>query len=98
MAFQNLRTALFFVGDELRHITFTVANFSEPLGSFRDILAFHPPLQRRRFLLETWVEKLLPPFPPVNRVDRFKELESKLIAVGLKKIVRPLRQPIDHFR
>src|SRR6266480_4520370 len=99
MTFQNVRTgATGFAVNELRHVSFAVADTSQPLRALDGRVAFRLALERLRFSLKHVVEQLLRAVRAVNLADRLQQIERELVALALKQIVAALRKPINHLR
>src|SRR5437762_14374965 len=98
MALENPRTAILVIVNKLGHIALSIADVGQPLGTVSDCVSFRPGLQRSCFLFKNIVEKLLRSVRPVNFLRRFQQVESKLMAVGVKKIMAASGQAIDHLR
>src|SRR5439155_695203 len=52
----------------------------------------------RGLLFENVVEELFRCVWSVDFLGRFQHVQSELVTIGLKQIVAPTRQPIDHLR
>src|SRR6266705_3173986 len=97
MAFKNPWPAVFVV-DELGHVAFAITEMSEPLRAFRHRISLSLGLECRGLLLKNVVEKLFRSVWSVDFLGRFQEVQSELVTIGLKQVVAPTRQPIDHLR
>src|SRR5213593_1320358 len=96
MAFKNPWPAVFVV-DELGHVAFAITEMSEPLRAFSHRISLCFGLERRGLLFKDVVEELFRRIWSVDFFGRFQEVQSELVTVGLKQIVAPTRQPIDHL-
>src|SRR6516165_4363097 len=97
MTFQNSWPALLAV-DELGHVAFAITEMSEPFRAFRHRVSLRLGLERRGLLFKNIVEELFRCVWSVDFLGRFQQVQSELVTVGLKQIVAPTRQPIDHLR
>src|SRR5437016_1010037 len=97
MTFENSWSAVFVV-DELRHVAFAITEMSEPLRAFGQRISLRFALERHGLLFENVVKELLWRVWSVNFLGRFQEIQSELVTIGLKQVVAPTRQPIDHLR
>src|SRR6266404_8220475 len=97
MAFDDLRTALV-LGGELRHVALAIANSHQRFGSFHDRRTFHLLFETGAFPLIQTVEQLLRRIRPMNFLNRLQKIDRKTVAIGLKKVMRPAGQTINHFR
>src|SRR5438552_10628354 len=97
MAFQNLRT-VFFRGKKLRHVTFTVAHFGQPLRAFDSVLAFRLCFKCRCALHKNIIKELFRRVRSVNVANGSEQLERKLIALGRERVVASSGQPIIQLR
>src|SRR5437773_2678695 len=96
MTFENSWPAVLAV-DELGHVAFAVTKMSEPLRTLGDGLSLGLGVERCGLLLENVVEELFRCVWSVDFLGRFQQIQSDLVTVGLKQIVAPARQPIDHL-
>src|SRR6516165_9644711 len=97
MTLEDTGAAVFAV-KELGHVAFAITKMREPLRAFCYRVSLCLGFKRRGFLFENAVKKLLRSVWSVDFLGRFQEIESKLMTVGLKKIVAPTRKAIDHLR
>src|SRR5437867_13434127 len=97
MTFENSWPALVVV-DELGHVAFAITEMSEPLRAFGHRISLCFGLERRGLLFEDVVEELFRCVWSVDFLGRFQQIQSELVTIGLKQIVAPTRQPIDHLR
>src|SRR5262245_46815040 len=97
MTFENSLPALLAV-DELGHVAFAVTEMSEPLRAFGDAVSLSLGVEGRGLLFENVVKEFFRCVWSVDFLGRFQQLQSELVTVGLKQIVAPTRQPIDHLR
>src|SRR5204862_7756496 len=89
MTLETLGTV--FVGKDLAHVAFRVAGMREPFRAFRYRVPLCLRPERRGFLFENTVAKLLWRVWSVDFLGRFQNVQSELIAIALKKIVAPAR-------
>src|SRR5215813_2710002 len=83
--------------DELGHMTLAITRISKPSSAFGDGIPSHFTLQRGGFLFKDIVKKFFRGVWSVDFLGCFQQVERELMAVGLKKIVAPARQSIDHL-
>src|SRR6267142_6800121 len=98
MALHNPGPTVLVIVNELGHITFSIAQIGQPLGTFSHCVSLHFRLERSCSYFKNIVEKLLRSIWPVNFLSRFQQIERQLMAVGLKKIMAAPGQSIDHLR
>src|SRR5215469_5073855 len=98
MTLKNAGSAAVLVVGELRHVAFPVTKMRKPLGAFRYRVPLCLGFERRSLLFENAVKKLLRRVWPVDFLGRFQEIQSKLMTVGLEKIVAPACKPVNHLR
>jgi hypothetical protein len=82
----------------LGHVAFAITGMSEPLRAVRHGVSLSLGLEGRGLLFENVVEELFRCVWSVDFLGRFQQVKSELVTVGLKQIVAPTRQPIDHLR
>ena len=96
MTLEDLRAV--FVGDELGHVTLPVTDVGEPFSALRNGVPLHLRIERRSLPFENIVKELLRRVCSINLLGCFQQVESELMTIGLKEIVAPTRQAIDHLR
>src|ERR1043166_6474964 len=97
MTLKNLRAAVFLLAEELSHITFRIANMCKPFRAFRYGISFRLGFKRRGLLFEDTVKQLLGGVGAVNGLSGLQQVECKMVAIGMKKIMRDTRKPVDHL-
>src|SRR5205823_9760163 len=98
MALENSGTAILVIVNELGHVALSIAHIGQPFGTLSDCVAFRPGLQRSRFLFKNIEEKFFWSIRSIDFLRRFQQVEGKLMAVGMKKIMAAPGQAIDHLR
>src|SRR5947199_9495238 len=98
MALENPGTAILVIVNELGHVALSIAHIGQPFGTLSDCVAFRPVLQRSRFLFINIEEKFFWSIRFIDFLRRFKQVESKLMAVCMNKIMATPVQLLLHLR
>src|SRR5438034_11813648 len=98
MALENPGAAVLVIVNELGHVALSIAHIGQPFGTLSDCVSFRPRLEGCCFLFKNTEKKLFWRVGSIDFLRRFQQVESKLMAVGVKKIMAASGQAIDHLR
>src|SRR5438874_2139763 len=83
---QDVRTTIFVVVDEFRHIAFAISHMGKPFRTVGDGISLRLGFQSRGLLFESVIKQLLRRVRPVDLLSRLQQIQRKLMTLGLKKI------------